>query len=978
MGEGIKRRDFLKIAGAAGASAALGACAPAPQEKIIPYVIPPDEIIPGVAAWYATVCRECPAGCGVLVKTREGRAIKIEGNPAHPVSRGGLCIRGQAVLQGLYNPDRIRTPLKRGASRRLEPVGWDQAVNELVESVVRLRSSGDSRRIAVVTPLLGGSLGELFDRWARGIGAGLRLSYEPFAHEPLRAACRIAFGREAIPNFNIAGARFLLSFGADFLETWLSNVAYARDFSKMHGFDRDGPGLFFHVGPRLGLTAANADRWLEVRPGSEGLLAPAMINVILNEGLNAPLPGEELSAVKSLVSSYTPEAVAARTGIEAEEIIRLARLFASRRPSLALGGGVTAGGRNATAIEMAVLLLNYIAGNIGKTVRFGPDSALSGTSSYADMLDLVEAMRSGEVSLLFIYDSNPAFTLPASSGFAEAMGNVKTIAFSSFMDETTERADLVLPVHTPLESWGDYSPEVGVHGLMQPAMRPLFDTRHVGDLLLETASAIEGFAEAFEWFEFKEFLQEKWRKLHERLAPEKSFEVFWAEALRRGGVWEKVEAVPVKLSPALFSTLAQSPLQEQPVEGSRDGLSLIVYPSIRHYDGRGANRPWLQEIADPMTKVAWEGWVELNPETAGRLGISEGDLVSIESPHGRIELPALLYPGIHEEAIAVPLGQGHSSYGRYASGVGANPMALLPAEPEKLSGGVSWLSVKVKLSKPGGRRQLPTTQGERQQLGRAIAQATSAAALEQEAHRAEPEVRDIYPAHEHAGHRWGMAIDLDACIGCNACVAACYAENNIPVVGREQVARGRVMSWIRVERYFESRGESRFVPMLCQQCDYAPCEPVCPVYATYHNPEGLSAQVYNRCVGTRYCSNNCPYKVRYFNWFDHRWDEPLQLQLNPDVTVRTKGVMEKCTFCIQRINHAKDVAKDEGRGVRDGEIAPACAQSCPAEAIVFGDLNDPESRVAKLARDPRRYHILEELNTKPAITYLKKVVRHTI
>ncbi len=975
----MRRRDFLKALGVTTAAAALDGCRRS-VHKLIPYVVPPEDVVPGVPAWYATVCRECPAGCGLLVKTREGRAVKVEGNPAHPVNRGRLCVRGQATLQGLYIPDRIRQPLQRRPSGEFRPLSWEEAERVLVERLAELRRRGRADRIVLVTPLLTGSLDRLVQDWMDALGVRWRIVYEPFAYEALRAAGRIAFGRDAIPDFRVEAARVLVSFGADFLETWLSNVRFARAFAEGIRAVRNGTraGRFIHVEPRLSLTAANADEWVPVRPGTEVFLALAMVHAILAEGRAAPsLPADEVDRLARLVRPYDPETVAAWTDVPADRTRRLARLFAEADPGLAVGGGVAGTGSNATATLVAIYLLNYVAGYVGRTVVFGPDLSPGRVSRFREVWDLVAAMEAGRVEALLLLDVNPVFTLPRSLGFDRALAKVPfVVALASFADETTARADLVLPVHTPLESWGDFEPQVGVHGLLQPVLRPLFPTRSPGDILLAVARRMgEDVASKLPWTDFYTYLRERWQELHRRLAPDRDFEAFWQDALRQGGVWEDVRPESVRLAPGVFSLRFEPPVLEGPTSG--EAPVLWVYPSLHYWDGRGANRPWLQEVPDPVTKVVWDAWVEVHPETARGLGVTTGDVVELASPYGRIELPVYVYGGLRPDVVAVPIGQGHASYGRYAQGRGANPIELLGPRPEAVSGGRVWLSVRVRLTRTGRRYPLVSTAARDRQLGRGIAQVIGVEELRR-AQGPPPErpVPDMYPRHEHPGHRWGMVIDLNACIGCNACVVACYAENNIPVVGKAEVALRREMAWIRVERYFEAVGErpdARFVPMLCQHCDYAPCESVCPVYATYHNPEGLNAMVYNRCVGTRYCANNCPYKVRRFDWLDPVWPEPLHLQLNPDVTVRSKGVMEKCTFCIQRVQAAKDQAKDEGRPLRDGDVVPACAQTCPTDAIVFGDLNDPESRVARRARDPRRYHVLAELNTRPAVTYLKKV-----
>lgn len=975
-GKGVNRRRFLKIIGVGGATAALASCTEAPTDKLIPYLVPPDNTIPGVSSWFATVCRECPAGCGLHVRTREGRAVKVEGNPLHPVNRGRLCVRGQASVQGLYNPDRIREPLLRSESNEFRPISWEEGEALLVEKWKELRNAGSPDRLGVITPLVTGSLEKLIADGMAALGGGRRLMYEAFSYEPLRAANRLAFGRDAIPEYKIEDAQVLISFGADFLETWISNVDYAGAFGKMHTV-RDGRiGKFIHVEPRLSLTAANADEWVMIKPGGEALLALSMIHAILQEGLAASsVPAADIDRIRGWVAAYTPEMASSRTDVPVERIRQLASAFAHAKPGLALSSGIATSGRHATTTAVAVNLLNYITGNIDLTVRFGAESSLGKVSTFAEMMSLVEAMNSGALDMLLISDVNPVFTLPPAANFAAALDKVPfVVSFSSFMDETTAQAHLVLPSHTPLESWGDYEPRAGVRGLMQPVMQPVFDTKPVGDVLLSVIKQVdETLAEKFASETFQAYVQDVWKQSHAGVS-DKEFRTIWDGALRRGGIWDAAPVQPVQLTLAALDASTVDPAFDG---GSGQDLHLMIYPSSHYFDGRGANKPWLQEIADPVTKVAWDSWVEVHPETAGRLDLAEGDIVTVSSPHQKIEAPVHLYSYIRPDTVAIPFGQGHTHYGRYAENRGANPAVLLSSQPEVVSGGLAWFSTRVQLTKTGRVYQLANSEGSSTQDGRGIAQAIPVQALlHPEPHKSEAHVPDMYPEHEHPEHRWGMAIDLQSCIGCNACVAACYAENNIPIVGKDEMKRRREMAWIRIERYHEgspANPDTRFVPMLCQQCDNAPCEPVCPVYATMHNEEGLNAMVYNRCVGTRYCSNNCPYRVRQFNFFQYEWPEPLNWQLNPDVTVRTVGVMEKCTFCVQRIAGAKDQAKDEKRPVRDGEIAPACAQTCPTDAIVFGDLNDRQSRVSQMSDDARRYRILEVLNTKPAITYLKKV-----
>lgn len=994
--ETVGRRTFLKVIGAAAPAAAVTACSPVAPERIIPYVIPPEDSIPGVATWYASVCGECPAGCGTLVRTREGRAVKVEGNPTHPINQGSLCVRGQSALQGLYSPDRFSGPKTRRVTDEatgnsvLDDADWESAQDGLVSRIRAARESGETGRIAIVTPLLTGTLDALVETWATAIGAR-RLKYEPFGYEALRTANRLTFAEDAIPTHDFRSPQLVVSFGADFQETWLSTVGHTRDHADARR-PRDGAkSRFVQFEPRMSLTAANADEWIEIAPGTEGLLAAAMVAVILAEGRAQAdtLTASEEARLASLVSEFSPEAVAGRTGVAAERIRQLARDFsnpaAGAGRTLAVGSGVASAGENATASQVAINLLNYVAGNIGRTVRFGPDTAWAGASSYREMVDLAEAMRAGEIDIVILHDVNPVHTMPGSADFVGALEGVDlVVTTSSHPDETSTRSDLVLPTHTPLESWGDAEPVAGLRGLMQPTIRPLFDTKHIGDLLLETGRSLgDDVSGAFpRRGDFFDLLQDTWEDFAPQTEPETAdspppldFDDFWADAQRQGGTFSVREPRAVGLNTEIFA----EPLRFDEAEGGR-ALSLVVYPSLHFYDGRGANRSWLQEIPDPLMKTTWGSWVEASPSTVLSLGARDGQLVRLQSDHGTLDVTVLTNPQLRDGVVAIPLGQGHTDYGRYAThGVNAN--LLLDPTPQTTSGARRWLGTRVDATALEVFRPVPQLQHSFDQEDRGVAQAVSLADLAAGLTHPEPEHLSLHADHEHPVHRWGMAIDLDSCNGCNACVAACYAENNVPVMGADAMRRGRTMSWMRIERFVEPASgpnvstDNRFLPMLCQHCDHAPCETVCPVFATYHTDEGLNAQVYNRCVGTRYCANNCPYKVRRFNWSDQQFPEPLNLQLNPDVTGRMAGVMEKCSFCVQRIQGAKDTAKDESRQVRDGDVTPACGQTCPTHAIEFGDLNDPNSRVSQLSEDARSYRVFDMLNTRPAVTYLKKVTR---
>jgi len=994
----MERRRFLTVLGATGgAAAAASACdiGPEPIEHLVPYVVPPENQVPGTATYYATTCRECAAGCGLHAKVREGRVIKLEGNPESPINQGRLCSRGQAGLQGLYNPDRVTDPMVRGPSGEWQKVSWEDAIGRLQAKVKEARGKG----IAFVTGLESGSFGELVDAWMKQVG-GRHVTYEPFAFEALREGNRLTFGTPAIPWHDFANARYIVSFGADFMETWLSPVGYQNGFTRAHAFEsgRDGSmAKFVSVAPRLSLTGMSADEWIPAKPGMEFMLALAMAQVILAERL-ATTPADARGLERLLP---TPQQVAPLVGMEPRDVRRLAREFAASKGGLAVAGGVaTQYGSGAHVLAAAVNLLNYVAGQVGKTVKFGPNHALQGAGSFKQLTDLVGDMSAGKVAVLLVHGANPGHSLPAA--FAQGLARVGyKVSFSSYLDETAAASDLILPDLHPLEQWNDSRPRAGAYALQQPVMQPVFpNTRHTGDVLLQASGSAST---------FKEYLQSHWRTLHQRYGRGRGFDDFWNDALQHGGVYADASAQSVRLVPGiaqLVGGLAGS-------GGASEEHLLIAFPSTALYDGRGANKPWLQELPDPVSKITWHGWVEVHPDTAARWQVVNGDILLLTSPHGAVRAPAWITPGVRPDVLAVPTGQGHKAYGRYAKDRSFNAFELLSDQPTDFGGRA--FAVAVTVTKTGDHRRLATVEGDAREQGQGIIEVlplTKARELKRGAHPfAEEEVpryaRKAVDAWTEAQHekaslgnyagehpRWAMAIDLAKCTGCSACVTACYAENNLATVGEELVTRRRQMSWLRIERYYTGGGGGGgdrpvgavVTPMLCQQCGNAPCEPVCPVYAAYHTPDGLNGQVYNRCVGTRYCANNCPYKVRYFNWYNYAepggewesWPDPLNMLLNPDVTVREKGVMEKCTFCVQRIRGAQNRARLEDRNVQDGDITPACAQACPSEAIVFGDLHDKTSRVAALAQDPRGYHVLAGLNTQPAITYLAKVVHGAV
>ena len=990
---GVHRREFLKILGATGAATAAIGCSTDRVDKLIPYLNNPDETVPMVSNYYASTCRECSASCGVLMETRDGRTFKLEGNPDHPLNRGALCARGQAAVQGLYNPDRYRGPRIRKGNA-LVPAKWDDAIKLLTDKLTEAQSAGSASKAVFINRHESGSFPAFLDQWLAAFGMPPHLSHDALADHGAIDANQKSYG-VAWPTLAFGAATLIVSFGADFLDTWGVTVPQQLDFADARAKLTNAP-RFVYVGPRRSLTGCNADTWIGCRPGTE----LAIVNALRGQGSLADA-AQASGASQAVLQSLQQEIQRAK-------------------PSLLVASGMNGGG---SALVSAVNEWNKSLGNVGVTVLPAkPVASVEGISSDADVAAAVERMRSGDVPILMVRGVNPVFTSPKSAKVAEALAKVPfKVSFSSYPDETSELCDLVLPDHHPIESWGDAQPVPDVITLQQPGMDPVYDTRQTADVLLQVGKSNPKAAAEFAAPNYMRWLIDHFP----------GGTAAFTAALQKG---VGSGALPRRPAPAR----AAAPAAAAPAAAGSGDFFLVVYPSASLGDGSGANKPWLQEFPDPVTKIFWQTWVEVNEQTAQRLGIDSGDILRIESPDGALELPAYVYMGIQPETVAIAFGQGHTAYGRYAANVGSNAGDLLSASFDPASGGFRWASTKVKVTQTGKFTQVVTVEGSSRQYNRGIALAMTVDELEAPP---KPEAPDKMPgdaSHEYlpglrspvaadaqgaiqssiktkemgmydpknwsqmAKRRWAMTIDLARCTGCQACVTACYAENNIPIVGAPyqqvhtaflhgvpggNVLKGREMNWIRLERYWEGGEdggdfEARFVPMLCQHCGNAPCEPVCPVYATYHSPDGLNVQVYNRCVGTRYCSNNCPYKVRYFNWFGygepHRpqyaWPERMNWQLNPDVTVRGKGVMEKCTFCVQRIREAEHRAKAENREVRPDEFTSSCAQACPSKAITFGDAADNQWTVAQLAQDRRGYHVFQEqLNTFPAVVYLKKV-----
>ena len=731
----LSRREFLKLAGVSAAGAALFTSCSIPEKELMvesPARIPED-VLAGDESWYASVCRQCPAGCGIIVRVMEGRAKKIEGNPDYPVNRGKLCARGIAGVQALYHPDRIQSPMRRTGARgsgQWQQITWDDALNDVVGRMKQLRGAAANTVVLAHEPLRG-PMSLLVDRFVRTYG-GERLAYEPMDQAALRAALKTAFGEDVVPEFDIQNSAYVMSFGADFLETWLSPVRYTRHYGEFRQGAGRKRGTLVHVEPRFSLEAANADDWVPVRPGTEGVLALSIAYVLMSDGSADARAAASMTAGAGAraLASFSPERVESVVGVPAARIQKLARDFATHQPSIAIGGGSAAAHTNGYMNMLAVYSLNYLVGNVGKRggVLLNPTSPLkdapatSGATPFSAWQKLAERLRTGQprpVNLLLVHGANPLYGLPSAVNAADALGKAQYIvSFSSFMDETTGQADLILPDHTYLESWGGDVPEPGpgyqVVGLQQPVVNALYNTRAFGDVLLTMAEEIgPDMAKALPWRNVREMLRASVQELHQARRGSVNtveFEAFWNQALQQGGWWDaNATSKAAPTAPALSQPLA---LPQYAGAAPEYPYHLVIFPSLSMTDGRGAHLPWLQAMPDPISSVVWRTWVEINSKVAKQKGLIEGDIVRVEAPNGKsFEAPLYPHPGVSPEVIGVPAGQGHSSYTHYATDRGANPLSIIAPMVDAETGGLAWGATRVRITATGRRAPIPKFEG---------------------------------------------------------------------------------------------------------------------------------------------------------------------------------------------------------------------------------------------------------------------------
>lgn len=952
------RRDFLKALGFGLGAVTLAACQPAPVHKSIPYLVKPEDVIPGIPNYYVSSFN----GQSVLVKTREGRPIKIEPNPNAGVYSQGTNPQAQASVLDLYDISKLKAPVLKN-----QETTWSKIDAYVKAELAKVQASGKKIRIVSSSVNSPSTLAVIAD-FINTYPNTAHIQYDPVSYTGIIKANENSFGKAVLPKYNFDKADLIVSFGADFLGTWISG----EEFTSQYVSNRNNTSLSkgkmsrhiqFEAG--MSLTGTNADTRLPIKLSEEGPALITLYNAITGN---------------NLAGGVLPNNTAAEKAIK----------LAGKELAQMKGRGLVVCGSNDVSTQILVNAINSAIGSYGTTIDLDtPCRRYAGNdAAYAEF---VNEVNRGEVGAVFVLNANPAYDSFNAKAFADGMKKVPLkVSFADRADETAAFCDVIAINQNYLESWGDASVYEGYYTIVQPTINPIFNSRQAEQSLLIWSNNPV--------IEYYQYVRNNWEK---NVLP--LFGKSWNDVLQSGVVYA---AVPKPAGTYTFNMSLASvvPSILNTSKALAKDIELHIYENNAIGDGRYANNAYLQELPDSVTKVTWDNYIAMAPKFAEKLGYNEFDVVSVKAANGyTVELPVLIQPGQAIGTASIALGYGRSKAGAAGNAVGQNAYPFL-----SFNNGTRQYAANVTTEKTGSRHELAQTQTHHSFEGRnIIREATFQEFVKNPAagsgnHGEKHKTYDMWDTFERPGHNWVMAIDLNACTGCGSCIVACNVENNIPVVGRDEVRKRREMHWIRIDRYYTVNDGDRKVTeeheveeldnldnvsvvhqvMLCQHCEHAPCETVCPVLATVHSSDGLNHMAYNRCVGTRYCANNCPYKVRRFNWFnywnDSRFDNYLnneftQLVLNPDVTARSRGVMEKCTMCIQRIQTGRLEAKLEKRALRDGDIKMACQQACPANAIIFGDGNDPESEVSKALRSERVYYVLEEINTQPGVGYMTKI-----
>jgi len=961
----VARREFLKLMGASVALTTAAGCIRRPVQKIVPYTKQPEEVTIGVSNWYTSTYFDGQEGLGLLVKSREGRPVHIQGNPAFPLNGSAVSSRAQASLLGLYDPERLQKPFRnlfneKRTNHETVNVSWEDLDNKVVES---LKKGG----VAILTGNLASpTLRAVVSDFSKGFGAD-HYTWEPLAQDDIWNGQRLSYGEGVVPSYRYDKAKMIVSIDADFLGAWGPAVTSAKLFANGRR-DITNMSRLVSFDSTYSLTGANSDIRFRIKPSQQLDIVLGLIAEIISAGHSDYANSD---AVKSVVQAY--KGVADKLGLNAEAFAKVAvDLWKNAGQSIVVAGGIQTKTKDSLQLQVAVNFLNSLLGNDGKTVLAGSGNR-NLSASFDQLLTLIKKMKSGSVKNLIIYRSNPLYNLSEDFGFKEALTKVDNVVYvGDKMDETASFAHFVATDNHALETWGDSEFAQGVYGIHQPLIRTMYDTRSFA-LSLMTWGYIGqvGPKRLQEYETYYDYLRAFWREeMAPKLAKGQDFETFWNGLLQAGYVGETTSSSARTFKVDAFKLIKKS-------KKSESTLELVLYPTIHIGDGTLANVGWLQELPDPVTKIVWDNYASVSLKLAESLKAKQGDLVEVKVGSKTLILPLHIQPGLHDGVVSISVGYGRTKAGKVGNDIGHNAFTLVTIDKDD----VLFAGLTAELKKTGQKYELVTTQGHDSMEGRQIVVTATNKDIEKakDANIHRHHTWSIWSGHQYNGHKWGMAVDLNTCTGCSACMTACQSENNIHVVGKKYVMQGREMHWIRIDRYYTGNPESAetvFQPLMCQHCDNAPCETVCPVAATVHSNEGLNEMVYNRCVGTRYCSNNCPYKVRRFNWFNYAKliEKPMHMALNPEVGVRVRGVMEKCTFCVQRIKEGKNKARAEDRPLKDGDIKVACESACPTQAITFGDLNDANSRVAKAFKEePRSYELLEEWYAKPSVRYQSKI-----
>jgi len=1090
----VSRRDFLRVASVAAAAGGLGAACRAPEEKIVPYVKRRDGVYHDKPLTFSSVCDGCPVQCGTNLTVREGRVVKLEGNPLHPINRGALCARGQGSLLDLYSPERAVVP-QRIEADRVSDTTWQDLDGAVLTSLKKIASGGKLRML--VDTRTGLSQLGLLEEFLSSFPDARAAIWQPLAPTAARRAAELVYGKPHLPHHRFDRARAIVSIGGAFLDVDGAVPEQSRGYGEGRNPDRDGGMSRLHVfESRLTLTGIQADRRTPIRPSDKLYVALAIAHELIVAGNVGPFASD--AAVKGALTPFSAAKVAGDVGIDAEALKGAAAdLKAAGAAGLAYAGGI-GGGSDEVALHGVVALINESLGAVGTTVETPLASNHSGVDTagsydhidagYAGLTKLVDDLKGG-VDLLIVVGVNPLYDAPAALGFEAAMTKAKlVVTVDTLMTETGRKSHFLAPASHFLESWGDANPVEHLHSVRQPGLTPLHDTRSIEECMLlwsaaaelsaaSAGSLVKAAVEAHTSYKdpmgrtspgpYFFYLQSFWAKhVHGALKIAAPFARFWEGVIREGVYYaghgrSQVDARALYAAEAARLTGKPAPkatfgdlIKRIPAQRKTPGLQVEVelFPTIAIWDGRHAANGVLQECPDPVAQVTWGNYIAVSPKRFTEMGLKYGEVLEVKTEAGSVKAPVLFMPGLQYDTVAIPLGYGRTSAGVFGAEfragddptltaaandglIGANAYALTTLSAD----GVIYAGFGATVTGTGAIDPVGQPQGKGQVIDLHERHLVPLATLEEykKDKGAGSEEEDAlafwgnankFPKdevtwgqdHFYEKSKWEMAIDLARCTGCSACEVACQVENNIPVVGRKGVIEGRAMHWMRIDRYFklperEDHGDylaemltqhpeiaaAQYLenptvlvePMLCQHCNNAPCESVCPVLATVHSDDGLNEQVYNRCVGTRYCANNCPFKVRRFNWYNYGDDRsdsflaevfpqmreqaqlnvkwPLGLKFNPEVTVRARGVMEKCSFCVQRIRKRSYTAKK--LGIQSDAVKTACQQTCPAEAITFGDLREKDSAIMKAVNDPRSFTLLSQLNVQPGVKYMTRV-----